>query len=153
MIVMMPISLTPISNVIKLCCKRPENDVWFHLRPNVNDGARYIKNVLKAFQASVSCFYTCSFKASEFTGKKNIILAGGNWSLKFKNLNIPIECFYSLLKPFVARIKNVIIIWRTVKRRSTFSTTQKDYYYKYSRFQLYQYPAISFSFSFMGRLS
>ncbi len=43
-------------NVIKLCCKEPENEVGFHLRPNVNDGARYIKKRLKAFQASVSCF-------------------------------------------------------------------------------------------------
>ena len=32
-------------NVIKLCCKEPENEVGFHLRPNVNDGARYIKNI------------------------------------------------------------------------------------------------------------
>jgi hypothetical protein len=43
-------------NVIKLCCKEPENEVGFHLRPNVNDGARYIKKRLKAFRASVSCF-------------------------------------------------------------------------------------------------
>ena len=43
-------------NVIKLCCKEPENEVGFHLRPKVNDGARYIKKLFKAFQASVSCF-------------------------------------------------------------------------------------------------
>ena len=57
-------------NVIKLCCKEPENEVGFHLRPKVNDGARYIKKLFKAFQASVSCF------DHRF-----------NWQEKIRNLN------------------------------------------------------------------